>query len=330
MSGSASPTHGVALHALAQQLGPALCEACDARLGEIRWFQSDWQRGGAATGYAEYWVDPQDGRPPELREVVVKLPVGPIEHRFTTALAATDAPTPRVVAHGSEVGGYDLAWLVMERLPGQPLSLDKGEGVFAELAEAAAAFHMHAPRVMPAGAPKNPPDWHALLGKSRESLRVNEVPDGQRWKEAVKHVQKALPRLVAKWESRPITGWCHGDLHPGNAMRRPEGSPWGPPRCVLLDLAEAHPGNWVEDAVYLERLYWGRPDALHGVKPLKLLAQARRALALDNGETYPDLANVRRVLMAACAPAFLHREGSPRYMAAALDVVERLLPQASG
>lgn len=329
MSGSASPTHGVALHALAQQLGPALCEACDARLGEIRWFQSDWQRGGAATGYGEFWVDPQNGRPSELREVVVKLPVGPVEHRFTTGLAVTDAPTPRVVAHGSEVGGYDLAWLVMERLPGDPLSLDKSEGVFAELAAAAAAFHLHAAAIMPAGAPKDRPDWDALLAKSRESLRVNEVPDGQKWKEAVKHVQKALPRLVAKWESRPISGWCHGDLHPGNAMRRPEGSPWGPPCCVLLDLAEVHPGNWVEDAVYLERLYWGRPDALHGMKPLKLLAQARRAIGLDNGETYPDLANVRRVLMAACAPAFLHREGNARYMAAALDIVERLLAQAA-
>lgn len=63
------------------------------------------------------------------------------------------------------------------------------------------------------------------------------------------------------WESRPRDTWCHGDLHPGNAMRRDLGNGQRG-RCVLLDLAFVHPGHWVEDAVYIERQFWARPSCL--------------------------------------------------------------------
>jgi hypothetical protein len=38
------------------------------------------------------------------------------------------------------------------------------------------------------------------------------------------------------------------------------------------------------------------------------------------------LANTRRVLMAASVPAFLLHEGHPRYVHAALELIEKLLP----
>jgi hypothetical protein len=42
---------------------------------------------------------------------------------------------------------------------------------------------------------------------------------------------------------------------------------------------------------------------------------------------YPQLANIRRVLMASCAPAMMEREGDKAYLHAALEVLERFLPQ---
>lgn len=98
---------------------------------------------------------------------------------------------------------------------------------------------------------------------------------------------------------------------------------------MLLDLAEVHPGHWVEDAVYLERLYWMRPDALKGVKPVSLIARARKKHNLDTSDDYQRLADIRRVLMASCAPAFLQSEGHPRYLEAALGVLEKTLPRVA-
>ncbi|TVQ64346.1 MAG: aminoglycoside phosphotransferase family protein [Phycisphaerales bacterium] len=310
--------------ALGAALEPVLRDFCNGKLSEVAWFRADWQRGGAATGYATWAVEPGDER-----EVVVKLPVGPTEHRFTVGLAATDAPTPRVVAHGQEVGGYDLAWIVMERLPGDPLAAALHKEVFADLAEACAAFQRHAGALWPITGDERrraDPDWGALLETARAAAKDSQIPHFARWNDAIKHTQKALPRMLAAWTARPITTWRHGDLHAGNAMRRPEGSPWGAPGCVLLDFAEVQPGHWVEDAVYLERMHWGRKDALDGVKPVSLLAKARRNAGMDTEGDYGVLANIRRVLTAASIPAFLDREGTPSHLNAALETLERLLP----
>lgn len=310
--------------ALASALAPALLDACAGRLSPIAWFRADWQRGGAGTGYAAWTFD--DG---STRDVVVKLPVGPVERRFTVGLSETDAPSPRVVAHGMELGGYDLAWLVMERLPGDPLAAALHKEVFQELAEACAAFHHRAGELWPIGPDARraaDPDWGALIETARAAAKDSHIPHYAQWNDALKHTQKALPRLLAAWTARPINTWRHGDLHAGNAMRRPDGSPWGTPGCVLLDFAEVQPGHWVEDAVYLERMHWGRKDALDGVKPVSLLAKARRARGLDTEGDYGALANIRRVLTAASIPAFLDREGTPSHLNASLETLERLLP----
>lgn len=316
-----SPANGATgLSALARQLAPALEAACDDRLRDIHWFQAAWQQGGAATGYAQYETD---GGP---LDVVVKLPVGPVEYRFTTELSACDAPTPHVYAHGLELGGYDLAWMVLERLPGEPLASNLSKRSFIDLTRACAMFHKCAAELRPPTPGAEDVDWAGLLTKARASVKDNDIPDGQRWNKHIKEVQRILPSIAARWTARPINTWRHGDLHPGNAMIREDGSPCGPPGCVLLDLAEIGPGHWVEDAVYLERLFWGKPELLHGAKPVKLLSKARRDLGLDNGEDHAELANIRRVMLAACVPAFLHREGHPKYLAAALDVLDRITP----
>jgi hypothetical protein len=320
---------------LGAALGPVLREVCKGRLGEISWFRSAWQKGGAATGFASWRLD--DGRP---TDVMVKLPVGPTEHRWTSLLGAFEpehwdsdearaCSTPRVLASGLALGGYDLAWLIVERLPGHPLTAELSERAVMNLLEAAVSFYGRAKAVMPV-APERVqphPDWAVLLEKGRNIIRVQTMPEAQRWNESIKRVQKVLPRLEARWAARHIDTWCHGDLHPGNAMRRLGSDAPGP--CVLIDLALVHAGHWVEDGVYLERMFWGRPELLHGVKPVSALAKIMRDKDIHPDPEYPELANIRRVLMAASSPAFLEHEGHPRYLHAALEVLERLLPQVS-
>ncbi|MDX2115189.1 MAG: aminoglycoside phosphotransferase family protein [Planctomycetota bacterium] len=308
-------------HDLGPQLQPALLSACGGCLCDVRWFRTDWQRGGAATGYGRF---SENGA---SRDVVIKLPVGPRELRVLTRLSACAAPTPRVVREGQELGGYDLGWVVMERLPGAPLSAALHHDVFDHLAQAAARFYASAAEVMPLEPAKERYEWPALLERSREALRTNQsVPHAAQWAAAVKQTQHKLPTLLKIWNARAINTWCHGDLHPGNCMERPAGSAWGEAGCVLLDFAEVHPGHWVEDAVYLERICWGRPKVLGDTKPVSLIAQARRAIGLDTSDDYGSLANVRRILMAATTPAFLGTEGHPAYLNAALEMLERLLP----
>lgn len=325
-----APPHPSGIGSLAAALAPALVEACDRaglHLHGLSWFRSQWQRGGGSTATALLSGPADQGAP---RPVVIKMPVGPVEHRWTTMLSSDDpeAVTPRVLASGTELGGHDLAWLVLERLPGVPVAASLSPAACAEVlksaaqwqrdavaAAAAAGLALHAPPVQ---------DFPHAVEHSREVCkRSDHIPDAHRWASTLKLVAKALPTLLTYWNARPINAWCHGDLHPGNALRR--GEP--PARCVLIDMALVHPGHWAEDALYFERVHWGRPAVLEGLSPVSALAAARRALGLPTDGDYGTLANVRRVLTAATAPALLEREGNPRYLAHALEVITRVLPQ---
>ncbi len=321
-------------HDLAVLLEPALRHACNERLGPVQWFHSTWQRGGAATGFAPWKLG--DGT---TTEVLVKLPVGPTEHRWTCALGAfpredwvsdwaLGLPTPRVLASGVELGGADLAWLVVERLDGPSLAKDLGEQGVEDLLRAAADFQAAAMRIEPLRDRPRSPDWEKTIAYSRELVRNGSIPDGQHWNEALKKVQRHLDHLRHRWESRPINAWCHGDLHHGNALRRrlPDGSTVRR-GCVLVDLAMVHPGHWIEDALYLERQYWGHEPMLGGVKPISMLAALRRARSQPADDNYNELAMTRRVLAAACAPALMEREGNLKYLAAALGIIGKYLPQ---
>lgn len=308
-------------YGIAGSLGPALIEHCAGKLSPIEWFRSTWQHGGAATGFAKW----NEGG--ASIDVMVKMPVGPVEHRWTSLLSTADsgAPTPRVIACGDTLAGYDLAWIIVERLEGHTLNHGWCKAALDDLLRAAAQMQASAARVATIGNAPPSPDWSALIARARDIARKSELPEAQHWNEVEKRVQKVLPRLVARWEARPIDAWCHGDLHPGNAMRRNDQGG----ACVLIDLALVHAGNWVEDAVYLERQFWGRPDQLFGVHPVSDLARYRRELGLRTDGDYGMIATIRRVLTAACAPVYLNREGHPRYLHAALETVDRFLPQVS-
>jgi hypothetical protein len=324
---AASDLPGNAGVSLGSTLEPALAEAArqaGGTLGPVEWFRSEWQRGGASTGLTTF-----TGPDGVTHPAVVKLPVGPTELTWTVKasnVGGDTSPTPRVYASGTSLGGYDLAWMVMERLEGPPLAarLD-ADGVRAIIA-AVARFHQVA-EVAGAGLERTAapmPDFERLIDRSRQVVKRGDgIADGQRWNNQLRAVHKVLGLLTARWGRRPINTWCHGDVHAGNAMRRADGS------CVLIDLALVHPGHWIEDALYLERVLWGRAGLLDGTSTVSLLAAARRERGLPCEGDYGLLANIRRVLSAACAPALFEREGNHRYLAHALELIHRLLPQVS-
>ncbi|MBC7772104.1 MAG: aminoglycoside phosphotransferase family protein, partial [Pyrinomonadaceae bacterium] len=326
----ANPNGHTDYSSLATALQPALISACDGDLSNIEWFRSTWQSGGAATARAKFALT--NGR---VADVIVKLPVGPAEYRWTTRMEGLDAPdgahcelehgcTPRVFAAGTQLGGSDIAWLVVEKLPGHPLSHDFNGRAARDLLAAAVEWYDRAAKLRPILPADHPPrkDWAGKLARAREALDDALIADVDRWIDVVEQTQRSLPRLLEIWHSRPFNTWCHGDLHPGNVMRRgaDEGSPT-PGGCVLIDLALVHAGHWVEDVVYLERLFWARPDLLEGVDPVTTVSAELRKRSMQGSEDHALLANVRRVLMGASAPAFLAKEGNPRYLHAALETV---------
>lgn len=319
---------------LGSALEPALHEACDGRLGAIEWFHAAWQRGGAATGLSTYRLDDRQPAVP----VIVKVPIGPVEYRWTTTLGCVEPsawndaaslalPSPRVLCHATALGSYDMAFVVIERLTGDHLPHQMDAANVDELMRRVHDFHARAQQVAPVtGAPATP-SWDKLLAQGRDACHRKAIADHQRWNEAIHAVQRALPVLARRWQARPLTTWCHGDVHAGNALRRGD-APGSP--CVLIDLAMVHPGLWIEDALYFERQYWGHESWIANCKPVSILAKIRREHGLTVEPNAMELANVRRVLMAACVPAVLGQEGrSPAYQRAALGIIERLLPMVA-
>ncbi len=321
--------------ALARALEPAIRDTCQGRLSEIEWFRATWQRGGAATGFAK-WRNGSGDVP-----VIVKIPVGYNELSWTVQLGdhgldrdvvngQVPHPTPRVLSSGTELGGHDLAWLVIERLEGKPVAGDLSERSLNGLLRAAVEFQARAERERGAfGKPPETPDWEKALDDSRQWVRDNHIENASRWKKAIQGVQKLLPRLVSKWEVREINAWCHGDLHPGNVIHMPadEGHP---DRCVLIDLALTHAGHWVEDAVYLEHLFWGHDEKLFGVKPVKQMRRLRKERGLRVGEDDSVLADIKRLLIASTTPSFLKVGGDTLHAHGALVVAEGLVKRLSG
>ncbi len=326
VDGSSSPSAGDGPQASVTNLfgaglEDALVRASGGRLSDLHWFRTDWQRGGALTGYGRY---AHESGPVA---VVAKLPVPPRELRWLGRLQpehhGAGEVAPRLYAGGEALNGYDLAWVVMERLAHGPLDGAWDAAAYDLLAEAAGRFYSAAETVA-VDEPARREDWPAILDRARKHLRDHVTADEQRWNKAIKALQKKLAEVLATWTARDVSYWCHGDLHLANAMTRAR-PPHGP--ALLFDFAEVHAGHWVEDAVYLEHLYWGREDRLGGRKLARQIAHERKARRLRMDPDWPRLANVRRALLAAAAPAYLRHEGNPAHLAGALNVLERTLGQ---
>lgn len=331
--------------ALGASLGPAITSACAGCLGEIEWFRSTWQRGGAATGNAIWTtargdtVHEGNGEVGRQIPVMVKAPVGPVEFAWTTRLGRCEPqqwderqngawpPTPRVLAGAETLGPYDLGWLVLERFPGRPLATAVDRQALEAILVAVADFQARAAEAAPLTAPPPEPDWAGAIELARQVAAEGDLPEAPRWNLALRKFQKLLPHLLELWAARPINAWRHGDVHPGNAMWRI--SPDGTRSVALIDLALICSGHWSEDAVYLQRQFWGREELLGGLKPVSCLAKCRKRLGLEVEDGYGALVRIRRALAAATAPAQLEVDSSPAYVGASLGVMERLLDPLS-
>ena len=322
--------HGEDQTSLGQALGPVLRDVCGGRLGAINWFRTTWQHGGAATGFSTWQ---QDGREPI--PCVVKAPVGYSEYFWTKRLGLRSVaewdsdeslmlPTPRVLAAGFELGGYDLAWLVMERMAQPKADAWDEAGAVNAVFAAAAEFHAAAvtERAVEPDEVVPTPDWGETLDKSLRAVHDHDLEDAGAWTRGIEAVVRGLDGLARAWDERPIDTWCHLDLHTRNALRRVTPGAGTPGRVVLIDLAMVRAGSWIEDALYYERLHWGHESLLCGVEPLASLAAARSFIGLPTGE-HEGLAEVRRALAAACAPAFIRTEGDGDYLRAALATLGR-------
>ena len=295
---------------LARALEPVLQKQCLDQLEPIRWFRTDWQRGGAATGFST-WTH-EDGR---TEEVVVKFPVVLRELRWTRRMQDCNGVVPKLFASGVGLGGYDLAWIIIERIPYGPLGKHWDDNIIQRISGAAAAF-TSAAREFPVDQRGRREDWSDLLTKAKKSIRTNKIDDLAKWKKMHKWFSKTLDDILDIWRARHTRQWLHGDLHLANSMCRSEKS--DAPVC-LIDLAEVHAGHWVEDAIYLERQLWGHHSRLESSNPLNTMAHARKAIGLKVTDDYHELANIRRLLLAATAPAFMQSEGDPRYLHACLE-----------
>lgn len=318
---------------LAALLEPQLIEACEGRLGEITWFRADWQRGGAATGSAAWSADAEAGGSRSGR-AVVKVPVHPRELRWLRRLQEPPIEAvPRLLASGDSLGGYDLAWVAIEHLPVGPLAARWQPAFMPLLAEAVASFSSGARAAAPPEAVREPHDWPKLLAESRRHAKDLRLEQPKAWNGGLREVERRLPQLLEEWESRQPIEWIHGDLHPANAMSREEivvedGVARG--RVCLIDFAEVRSGHWVEDAAYFERLHWVAPDRLKGHPAIRSISAARKARGLENGSDPGRLVAIRRLLMAATAPAFAKTEGSPAYLAACRQRLEESLAALDG
>lgn len=303
-------------------LAPALVEACGGKLSDITWFRTQWQRGGALTGYAT-WDD--GGSSGGVKKVVVKMPVPPRERRWLVALHAGPNPAvPWVFANGQELAGYDFAWVVMERLPFGPLGEAWGGREFDLIVDAAGRFYAataDAP-IDPAWSPRKR-DWTKILGDARKHVQDRGVRESQRWKAALKRANKKLDGWVDTWHGRGFDDWCHGDLHLGNALSvaAPGQDDDATDTARLIDLAEVRVGHWVEDAVYLEHLYWSARQRLGDRKIVSMVARERKRRGLNVGENWPELARVKRLLLAVSTATRLH-EVTTGHADAALELLE--------
>ncbi len=317
-----TPSPGRDHRSLAASLLPHLKTACEGRLRDVVWFKADWQRGGAATGRALWHVEGG-----ESSQVIIKIPVGPREltwlHRLQPEPADFEDPVvPRVHASGTTLGGYDLAWVVMERIEHGPLGMRWHKDHVQRIANAAATFWLTADKYVVESEQARIEDWPEMVDEARRSVRRNEPRNSTDWLRLLKVLSGGIDGLVERWRDRDTDHWIHGDLHFANALSR-TGLQQGP--VALIDLAEVRPGHWLEDAVYLERQLWAMPDRLVSSKPVKVMANARRKNGLQVVEHWDELANIRRVLMAGTAPTFMRSEGHPRFFEACLVQLERSL-----
>ncbi|QDU32823.1 hypothetical protein KS4_08590 [Poriferisphaera corsica] len=320
-------------------LEPIIKQTLSPNLGDIHWFRTDWQRGGALTGFST-WTTPDK----QSHDVVIKLPVPPCERHWLAHLQAyadqnpTEPPiAPRLFAHGESLGSHDLSYVVIQRLPHGPLNHKWQGHEFDLLTDVASRFYKATANHPLLGEPLHR-DWRQVFSLAQKHVKNHSLPKQleKRWAKVFKKTKKKLPEWIKIWDDRPINGWNHGDLHLRNVLTfNPPPSQTTPPAsnqnksiantfsgAVLIDFAEVRVGHWTEDAVYFEHLYWAARDRLQGRKLCKMIAHARKLAGFTLDPHWPRFAQTKRNLLAMSTPAMLQHDGGFHHLQACLEVLE--------
>ena len=305
-----SQTVNVGVSALSRNLLDLWAKEHQEKFTDLVPFRTVWQHGGAATAWVKCVETQRDG--------MVKLPVKAWERRWHRRIRESRDPdlAPDLFAIGDTIGNVDFAWIVMERIRGNPLhqvpdahSVEQACEAFARFQKASRPFAVQR-RPAPAG-------WLKQIEQTRKSLQALPQDLAVSWRDALDALAKYHDEAIAAWRYRPIKGWVHGDAHLGNILRTEQDE------VHLIDFAEVRAGHWVEDAIALERPLWQRPELLSNMDPVDMMAGYRRQLGLPVRAEDGRLAAIRRTLLAATAPAWSRTEGGFAGLRSTLKVLEQ-------
>ena len=305
-----SQTVNVGVSALSRNLLDLWAKEHQEKFTDLVPFRTVWQHGGAATAWVKCVETQRDG--------MVKLPVKAWERRWHRRIRESRDPdlAPDLFAIGDTIGNVDFAWIVMERIQGNPLhqvpdahSVEQACEAFARFQKASQPFAVQR-RPAPAG-------WLKQIEQTRKSLQALPQDLAVSWRDALDALAKYHDEAIAAWRYRPIKGWVHGDAHLGNILRTEQDE------VHLIDFAEVRAGHWVEDAIALERPLWQRPELLSNMDPVDMMAGYRRQLGLPVRAEDGRLAAIRRTLLAATAPAWSRTEGGFAGLRSTLKVLEQ-------
>lgn len=305
-----SQTVNVGVSALSRNLLDLWATEHQDKFTNVVPFRTVWQHGGAATAWVQCVETQRDG--------MVKLPVKGWERRWHRRIRESRDPelAPDLFAIGDTIGNVDFAWIVMERIQGNPLhqvpdahSVEQACEAFARFQKASRPFAVQR-RPAPAG-------WLKQIEQTRKSLQALPEDLAVSWRDALDALAKYHDEAIAAWRYRPIKGWVHGDAHLGNILRTEQDE------IRLIDFAEVRAGHWVEDAIALERPLWQRPELLSNMDPVDMMAGYRRQLGLPVRSEDGRLAAIRRTLLAATAPAWSRTEGGLSGLRSTLKVLEQ-------
>ena len=201
-------------YSLASSLEPALRKQTNNRLNDIYWFRTDWQRGGAATGFATWDGDA------EKTDVVIKLPVNQRELGWTRKMQSAGGVVPQLFDSGEQLNGYDLTWMIIERFPVGPLGKHWESNNIARIAEAAARFTNGA-SAFPVDQAGRREDWSVLLRTAKKSVRKNHIQNEKSWKkeniyQKIQDYNKELPKFI--FHDGPP--YANGNIHLGHLLNK--------------------------------------------------------------------------------------------------------------
>lgn len=196
--------------------------------------------------------------------VFVKMNVSPWELHWMRALGAQVSDlVPQVLASGAQLGGYAVAWLVLERVPYQLLDDEWGDRRFDLLAEAAVSFQVAAQGIDRRFTGME--GFHSTKGWIEQGLRAG-CPGP---------IARVLERLHRDWDWVARTcslEVCFGDLTPVNALSRTP--PPGGESALLIDpIPRVAPWAW--DGAYCQSI-----AANSDVRMIHRIAERRRRRGL--------------------------------------------------